>query len=59
MIIIKTILITIWIVGIVFLYLLHDFFNTLGDKKTDLGTVIFKIIFWPLYILYRVLGGKK
>lgn len=56
---ITTILLTIWILSVLFLFLVNAFFNSLwGENKSDTKTNI-KIIFWPIYVLYRVLGGKK
>ncbi len=56
--IILTILITIWILGIIFLYLIENFFGSIWGNIPKFK-VNFKIIFWPLYFIYRFLGGKK
>lgn len=55
---ITAILLTIWILTALFLFLVNGFFNSIFGNKSDTKSKI-NIIFWPIYVLYRILGGKK
>lgn len=57
-ILLNTIFFVVWILGIIFLYLIENFFGSIWGNIPKFK-VNFKIIFWPLYFMYRLLGGKK